>query len=43
MEGGSKKPEFLLQEHGIDIHKYEFWESGFHYIENQIKLLKDLL
>lgn len=41
MAGGSKKPEVLLQEHGINIHKYEFWESGFRYIENQIQLLKE--
>jgi len=41
-EGGSKKPEVLLQKHGMNINTYGFWENGFNYIENQIELLKEM-
>ncbi|MDR3782216.1 MAG: M3 family metallopeptidase, partial [Candidatus Nitrosotalea sp.] len=33
--GGSKKPEDLLKEHGIDITSESFWQEGFEYIKNQ--------
>ena len=39
--GGSKKPETLLKEYGIDITSEKFWQDGFVYIKNQIhKLIK---
>ncbi len=39
--GGSKKPEDLLKEHGIDISSQKFWQDGFEYIKNQtVKLSK---
>ncbi len=37
--GGSKKPEILLKEYGIDITSEEFWQNGFTYIKNQIDTL----
>ncbi|HSD04622.1 MAG TPA: M3 family oligoendopeptidase [Nitrosopumilaceae archaeon] len=37
--GGSKKPESLLEEHGIDITSQKFWQDGFRYIENQVERL----
>ncbi|HXV66055.1 MAG TPA: M3 family oligoendopeptidase [Nitrosopumilaceae archaeon] len=40
--GGSKKPELLLEEHGIDISSPEFWQDGFDYIHEQVKELKAL-
>lgn len=38
--GGSKKPEALLNEFGIDISSQKFWQDGFNYIENQIEKLR---
>lgn len=39
--GGSKKPEILLSDYGIDITSEKFWQDGFAYIKNQIdKLVK---
>jgi len=38
--GGSKKPETLLKEHGIDISSQKFWQDGFEYIKNQINRLE---
>jgi oligoendopeptidase F len=35
--GGSKKPEDLLREHGINIRSTKFWQDGFDYIESQVK------
>jgi oligoendopeptidase F len=35
--GGSKKPEILLKEHGIDISSKQFWQNGFDYIKTQVK------
>jgi oligoendopeptidase F len=35
--GGSKKPENLLREHGIDISSKQFWQSGFDYIKTQVR------
>jgi oligoendopeptidase F len=40
--GGSKKPELLLKEHGFDISKTKFWQSGFDYIKNQVNTLSKL-
>ena len=38
--GGSKKPEKMLQEYGIDITSEKFWHNGFDYIENQARRLE---
>ena len=35
--GGSKKPEDLLMEYGIDIGAAKFWQDGFDYIRSQVK------
>ncbi len=40
--GGSRKPEELLKEAGIDISKHEFWQQGFDYIQEMIHQLKSL-
>lgn len=40
--GGSKKPESLLKEYGIDISSQRFWQAGFEYIKNQIERLTKL-
>lgn len=40
--GGSKKPEDLLREHGIDIGAKKFWQDGFDYIRSQVKELTRL-
>ena len=40
--GGSKKPEKLLKEHGLDISKSKFWQSGFDYIKKQVDVLAKL-
>ena len=40
--GGSKKPEILLSEHGIDIRSPKFWQEGFDYIKTQVKELESL-
>ena len=40
--GGSKKPEELLSEHGLDISSTKFWQEGFDYIKNQVKELEFL-
>ena len=37
--GGTKKPEKLLYESGIDITKPRFWQDGFDYIRDQVKEL----
>lgn len=41
--GGSKKPEKLLNEHGIDITSESFWQEGFEYINTQTKKLQKLI
>ncbi len=41
--GGSKKPEDLLKEHGIDITSESFWQEGFEYIKNQTERLGKLI
>lgn len=40
--GGSKKPEKLLAEHGLDIGSPKFWQEGFDYVESQVKALSAL-
>ena len=40
--GGSKKPEDLLNEFGIDIGKPRFWQDGFDYIQDQVRELSRL-
>ena len=40
--GGSQKPEKLLKEHGLDISKSKFWQSGFDYIKKQVDDLAKL-
>jgi len=40
--GGTKKPENLLNDFGIDITKTSFWQDGFDYIKNQVKELSRL-
>ena len=40
--GGSKKPETLLSEYGIDIHSTKFWQDGFEYIKDQVGVLSRL-
>ncbi|QDI89428.1 M3 family oligoendopeptidase [Candidatus Nitrosopumilus sp. SW] len=40
--GGSKKPEKLLQEHGLDIRSTKFWQEGFDYVSKQVKTLSSL-
>ena len=40
--GGSKKPEKLLQEHGLDIRSTKFWQEGFDYVNEQVKALSSL-
>jgi oligoendopeptidase F len=40
--GGSRKPEELLMEAGIDISKEEFWQQGFDHVQEIIQQLKAL-
>ena len=40
--GGSRKPEELLIEVGIDISRQEFWQQGFDYVQELIQQLKAL-
>jgi oligoendopeptidase F len=40
--GGSRKPEELLMEAGIDISREEFWQQGFDYAREMIQQLKSL-
>ena len=40
--GGSRKPEELLMEAGIDISVEEFWQQGFDYVHEMIQQLKAL-
>lgn len=35
--GGSKKPEEILSDRGIDITKPEFWQDGFDYVSGQVR------
>ncbi|MEM3007062.1 MAG: M3 family oligoendopeptidase [Candidatus Nitrosotenuis sp.] len=40
--GGSKKPEDLLRERGIDISSASFWQDGFDYIKSQVNQIISL-
>ncbi|HKZ61220.1 MAG TPA: M3 family oligoendopeptidase [Nitrososphaera sp.] len=40
--GGSRKPEELLMEAGIDISREEFWQQGFDYAQELMQQLKSL-
>ncbi|MFL6526289.1 MAG: M3 family oligoendopeptidase [Nitrososphaera sp.] len=40
--GGSRKPEELLIEAGIDISSEEFWQQGFDYVQEMIQQMKSL-
>ncbi len=40
--GGSKKPEKLLAEYGLDITSTKFWQEGFDYIKEQVNTLSSL-
>jgi oligoendopeptidase F len=40
--GGSRKPEELLGEAGIDISQEQFWQQGFDYVREMIQQLKTL-
>ena len=40
--GGTKKPEKLLRESGMDITKPKFWQDGFDYIQDQVRELSKL-
>ena len=40
--GGSKKPEKLLAEYGFDIRSPKFWQEGFDYVNEQVKILASL-
>ncbi len=39
--GGSRKPEELLLENGIDITKESFWQNGFDFVSEKIQVLKN--
>lgn len=40
--GGSRKPEDLLMEAGVDTSREEFWQQGFDYVREMIQQLKSL-
>jgi oligoendopeptidase F len=40
--GGSRKPEELLLEAGVDISDERFWQQGFDYVREMIQQLKTL-
>lgn len=40
--GGSMKPEKLLSEYDIDISSTKFWQDGFDYVKEQVKVLTSL-
>jgi oligoendopeptidase F len=40
--GGSKAPQQVLADAGIDIHKVEFWQGGFNVIDALVKQLENL-
>lgn len=40
--GGSRKPEELLIENGIDITKESFWQKGFDLVGEKVRTLKEL-
>jgi oligoendopeptidase F len=40
--GGSKAPQQVLADAGIDIHKAEFWQGGFNVINELVNQLENL-
>jgi oligoendopeptidase F len=40
--GGSRKPEELLKDSGIDMSDERFWQQGFDLVENKINEFKTL-
>jgi oligoendopeptidase F len=40
--GGSRKPEELLQESGINISQHEFWQQGFDLIAKKIQEFREM-
>ncbi|MGH9922152.1 MAG: M3 family metallopeptidase, partial [Nitrososphaerales archaeon] len=40
--GGSRKPEELLMESGIDITEEAFWQKGFDLVAKKVQELKEL-
>ena len=40
--GGSKKPEKLLSEYGLNIRSSKFWQEGFDYVKKQVDILSSL-
>ncbi len=40
--GGSKKPEHLLKEHGVDLGSSRFWQDGFEYVREQVREISKL-
>lgn len=40
--GGSKKPENLLAEYGLDIKSPKFWQEGFDYVDKQVRDLTNM-
>jgi oligoendopeptidase F len=40
--GGSRKPEELLKDSGIDISNQQFWQQGFELVENKMKEFQDM-
>jgi oligoendopeptidase F len=41
--GGSRKPEELLKESGMDISREEFWQQGFNLLRDKIQELRKML
>jgi oligoendopeptidase F len=41
--GGSRKPESLLKESGIDITQDNFWQQGFDLVSEKVEELKGAL
>jgi oligoendopeptidase F len=38
--GGSRSPEYMLSEMGIDIRSRDFWQSGFNIIDGMVNELE---
>ena len=40
--GGSKAPQKILADAGIDIHQADFWQGGFNVIDDLVKQLEKM-
>lgn len=40
--GGSKKPEHLLEEYGVNLGSSRFWQDGFEYVGKQVREISKL-